>query len=92
MKAILADTYNLYIVNSKNTRFPREYKNHKIIWNMREVLLAIWEGNLTELVLPELGTPGYDYEGFIEDMVKQGQVKNRPKLKYYKLNIVKKKF
>ena len=90
MKAIVADVYTFYVQNSRNTRFPTEFKNHKIIWNMREALLELWKGTVTELVIPELGTPGYDFPSFIEDMVKVGQIKRRPKLKYYQLNIVKK--
>lgn len=90
MKAIIADTYTFYIHNSRNTRFPKEYRNHKIIWNMREALLEIWKGEITELVIPELGTPGYDFPNFVQDMMEIGQIKSRPKFKYYKLNIVKK--
>ena len=90
MKTIIADIYTFYIHNSKNTRFPKEYKNYKIIWTLRDVLFAIWEGEITELVIPELGTPGYDFEGFIDDMIKIGQIKNKPTIKYYNLNVVKK--
>ena len=90
MKTIIADTYTFYIHNSKNTRFPKEYRNHKIIWNLRDVLFAIWEGGITELVIPELGTPGYDFEGFIDDMIKIGQIKDKPAIKYYTLNVVEK--
>lgn len=90
MKTIIADTYCFYIHNSRNTQFPKEYKNHRIIWNMREALLEIWKGNITELVIPELGTPGYDFVEFISDMKKMGQIKTEPKIKYYELNIVKK--
>ena len=90
MKVIIADTYTFYIHNSRNTKFPKEYRNHKIIWNMREALLEIWKGEITELVIPELGTPGYDFRSFIEDMVTIGQIKNRPKISEYQLDIVKK--
>lgn len=90
MKAIVADTYCFYIHNSRNARFPKEFRNHKIIWNMREALLALWEGNITELAIPEEGTPGYDYPEFVDEMMKQGQIKLKPKFKYYKLNIVQK--
>lgn len=90
MKAIISDVYTFYIHNSKNTKFPVEYKNHKIIWNLREALLTIWEGDITELVLPELGTPGYDFKEFINDMVKIGQIKDKPKIKYYNLDVVRK--
>ena len=82
MKVIISDIYTFYIHNSKNTRFPKEYKNHKIIWNLREALLAIWEGEITELVIPELSTPGYDFEGFIDDMIRIGQINIKPKIKY----------
>ena len=91
MKAIIADTFTFYIHNSRNTQFPKEFRNHKIIWNMREALLTIWEGTITELVIPELGTPGYDFPGFIEDMINIGQIKERPIIKWYKLNIISKK-
>jgi len=90
MKFIIADTYCFYIHNSRNTQFPKEFKNHKIIWNMREALLELWDGEVTELVIPELGTPGYDFLSFSKDMVKMGQIKTEPKIKYYSLNIVKK--
>lgn len=88
MKAIVADTYTFYVQNSKNTKFPKKFRNYKIIWNMREALLAIWQGELTEIVLPELGTPGYNFEEFITDMVNIKQIKKAPLVKYYKLNIV----
>ena len=90
MKTIIADTYCFYIHNSRNTQFPKEFKNHKIIWNLREVLLEIWKGNITELVIPKLGTPGYDFPNFIKEMAKIGQIQTEPKIKYYELNIIKK--
>ena len=90
MKVIIADTYCFYIHNSRNTRFPKQFKNYRIIWNMREALLSLWEGNVTEVVIPELGTPGYDFPSFIESMKKLGQIKAEPIIKYYELNIVKK--
>lgn len=90
MKAIIGDIYTFYIHNSKNTRFPKEFRNYKIIWNLREALLAIWQGEITDLAIPQLGTPGYDFEGFIDDMINMGQIENKPKIKYYTLNIVKK--
>jgi hypothetical protein len=90
MKVIIADTYCFYIHNSRNTRFPKQFKNYRIIWNMREALLTLWEGNITEVVIPKLGTPGYDFPSFIESMKKMGQIKTEPTIKYYELNIVKK--
>ena len=90
MKVIVADVYAFNIYNSNNTVFPKEYKNHKIIWNMREVLLEIWDGKITELVIPELGTPGYDFPNFVQSMIEIGQVKTKPNFKYYKLNIKRK--
>ena len=90
MKVIVADTYSFYICNSKNTQFPKEYSKHKIIWNLRSVLLELWEGKVTEVVLPELGTPGYDFPDFIEKMLNIGQIKRKPNIKYYKLDINKK--
>lgn len=91
MKAIVADTYSFYLYNSKNTRFPKEYKSHKIIWDMRETLLALWGGYITELVVPELGTPGYNFEEFADSMVEIGQIEKKPNFKYYQLNVVEKK-
>ena len=90
MKAIIADIYTFYIHNSRNTQFPKEYRNHKIIWNMREALLEIWAGTLTELVIPEAGTPGYDFPSFVQDMIEIGQITIRPKFKYYNLKVLKK--
>jgi hypothetical protein len=90
MKLIVADIYTFYIHNSKNVSFPKRYKNYKIIWNLREALLALWEGNIKELALPRLGTPGYDFEGFIDDLQKIGQIKNKPLIKYYELEVAKK--
>jgi len=90
MKAIIADTYTFYVNNSKDVSFPKRFRSHKIIWNLREALLAIWEGNLTEIALPKLGTPGYNFEEFIDDMVKIGQIKNKPKLCYYELEVASK--
>jgi len=57
---------------------------------MREALLEIWNGNITDLAIPELGTPGYDFPKFIKAMVEIGQLKTEPKIRYYNLNIVKK--
>ena len=90
MKTIIADTYDLYVHNSKNTVFPKKYRSYKIIWNMREALLELWAGKITVLAIPELGTPGYDFEGFIEDMASIGQIENKPKIEYYKFEIVRK--
>ena len=90
MKAIIADTYCFGIHNSRNTQFPKKYKGHKIIWDMRGALVEIWYGNLTELVIPELGTPGYDFPEFIKKMKEIGQIKTEPEIKYYSLNIVRK--
>jgi hypothetical protein len=88
MKAIVADVHSFYLYNSKNTRFPKEFRNHKIIWNMREALLALWEGNITELAIPELGTPGYDFPEFVDQLHEIGQIAKKPNFKYYKLNIL----
>lgn len=89
MKVIVADTCVFYTNNSKNTKFPKEFKNHRIIWNMRNALLELWQGKISELVLPELGTPGYDYVEFIDNLVNIGQLKNKPIIKYYQMNVVK---
>ena len=90
MKAIVADIYTFYVNNSKDVSFPKRFRGHKIIWNLREALLAIWEGNLTEIALPKLGTPGYDFEEFIDNMIKIGQVKDKPKIRYYELEVASK--
>ena len=90
MRVIVADTYCFYIHNSRNTQFPKQFRNYKIIWNMREALLELWKGNITEIAIPELGTPGYDFPNFIQDMMEIGQIKSKPKIKYYNLNIIKK--
>lgn len=88
MKTIVADIYTFYI--NKNASFPKKYRNFKIIWNLREVLFALWEGKITEIALPKLGTPGYNYESFIEDMVKIGQINQKPKIYYYELETTRK--
>ena len=90
MKAIVADTYTFYIHNSRNTQFPKQFRGHKIIWNMREALLEIWKGDVTELAIPELGTPGYDFPDFIKKMKEMGQIETEPKIRYYNVNIVRK--
>jgi len=90
MKIIVADIYTFYIHNSRDLSFPKRFRNYKIIWNLREALLALWEGNVHELALPEKGTPGYDYNEFIDNMVKIGQIKKKPKVKYYNLEIARK--
>jgi hypothetical protein len=90
MKAIIADTYTFYVNNSKDVSFPKRFRSYKIIWNLREALLAIWEGKLTEVALPKLGTPGYNFEEFMEDMVKIGQIKDKPKIYYYELEVASK--
>lgn len=90
MKAIVADTYTFYIHNSRDVSFPKRYRSHKIFWDLRDVLFAIWDNEITELVIPKLGTPGYDFEEFISSMLKIGQLKTKPKIKYYELEIAKK--
>jgi hypothetical protein len=87
MKIIIADIYTFYVVNSKNTKFPKEYKSYKIIWNMRDALIELWGGRVTEVALPKLGLPGYDFLEFINNMEKIGQIKKKPKIKYYDLEI-----
>ena len=57
---------------------------------MREALLELWKGTITEIAIPELGTPGYDFPEFIKAMKEIGQIKVEPKIKYYELNIVQK--
>ena len=90
MKTVVADIYTFYINASKDVSFPKRFRNYKIIWDLREALLAIWQGEITEIALPELGTPGYDFEEFIDNMVKIGQIKNKPKIHYYNLEIASK--
>ena len=90
MKTIVADIYTFYVHNSKDVSFPKRYKNYKIIWNMRDALIALWEGEITEIALPKLGTPGYNFEEFIDDMVRIGQMKEKPKIRYYELEVASK--
>lgn len=90
MKVIIADTYMFYIHNSKNTRFPKKYRNYKILWNMRDALFELWSGKIKEIVIPKLGTPGYDFVEFIDCLVTIGQIKEKPKVSYYELDITKK--
>jgi hypothetical protein len=90
MKAIVADIYTFYIHNSRNTMFPKRFQNYKIIWSMREALLALWEGSITHLAIPELGTPGYDFPDFVDKLIESGQLKEKPKFEYYQLNITRK--
>ena len=66
MKVLVADIYDLYVHKSRDVKFPLAYKQYKIIWNMREVLMEIWKGNITHLAVPELGTPGYDFPKFVQ--------------------------
>lgn len=90
MKTIVADIHTFYANNTKDVSFPKRYRNYKIIWDWRETLLAIWEGNITEIVLPKLGTPGYDFVEFIDQMVEIGQLKTKPKIRYYELEVARK--
>lgn len=90
MKAIVADVYAFYLVNSRRVKFPKKYNKHHIIWDMRQALLEIWKGELTELVIPQQGTPGYDFVDFIDKLHKTGQIKKKPQIKYYEPNIVEK--
>lgn len=90
MKVIVADIYTFYIHNSKDVSFPKKYRSYRIIWNLREALLTLWEGKVTELVLPKAKTPGYDFKEFINNMVEIGQIKDKPKVKYYELEIARK--
>ena len=88
MKAIVADVYTLYNYNA--AQFPKKYRGYKIIWNLRDALFEIWDGKLTEIVLPKEGTPGYDFEDFINKMVEIQQINKAPKIKYYELSVPKK--
>lgn len=90
MKVIIADTYTFYIHNSKDVLFPKKYRNYKIVWDLREALLALWEGKITKLAIPKLGLPGYDYIEFIENMFKIGQIKEKPEVEYYELELTEK--
>ena len=85
MKVLIADIYDLYVHKSRDVKFPLIYKHYKIIWNMRDVLIEIWRGNITHLVIPELGTPGYDFPEFAQIMLEMGQIKKLPEFKYYKV-------
>ena len=90
MKAIVADIYTFYTVNSRNTRFPKKFRNHHIIWDLRQALLELWKGEITELVLPKLGTPGYDLPEYIDNLIKSGQITKKPTIKYYEFEIIQK--
>jgi len=90
MKIIIADIYTFYIHNSKDVLFPKKYKNYKIIWDLREALLTLWEGKITSLAVPKSGLPGYDYIEFIDNMFKIEQIKQKPKVEYYELELTKK--
>ncbi len=54
---------------------------------MRQALLELWTGNIKEVAIPKLGTPGYDFEEFIDNMVEIGQIKTKPKVKWYELRL-----
>lgn len=90
MKVIVADIYTFYVNNSKDVSFPKRFRGYKILWDFREALLTVWEGNLTEIALPKLGTPGYNFEEFIDNMIKIGQIKDKPKIRYYELEVASK--
>lgn len=90
MNIIVADTYTFYIHNSRDIKFPRKYRSFKIVWDLRQALLELWTGEVKELALPKLGTPGYDFEEFISNMMKIGQIESKPKISWYELNIAKK--
>ena len=90
MKAIVADTYTFYIHSSRNVSFPKNFRSYKILWDLRDTLFAIWDNEITELALPKLGTPGYDFEEFIDNLIKIGQLESKPKIKYYELEIAEK--
>jgi len=90
MKIIAADIYELLVVNSRYAKFPKEFRSYKIVWNMRDVLFELWSGEVTDIAIPEKGTPGYDFPNFVQDMMQIGQIKSRPNFKYYNLNIIKK--
>ena len=91
MNIIIADTYAFYIHNSKSVKFPKEFSNHKIIWDMRQALLELWTGKIKEVAIPKLGTPGYDFEDFINKMKEIGQISEPPKIKWYELTVDDKK-
>ena len=87
MKAVVVDTYSLYVC--KKAKIPKRFRDYEVIWNFREVLLELWKGEIKVLAIPELGTPGYDFPNFAQDMMEIGQIKSRPKFEYYKMNIYK---
>lgn len=90
MKVIVADVYSFLTNNPRNVRFPAKYKNYKILWDLRLTLFELWEGKVTHLALPKLGTPGYDFIEFIDKLHKLGQIKNKPKIEYYEPKIKQK--
>ena len=66
MKILVHDIYEFY---AKNVSFHEKHKDHKVYSNLREVLLEIWTGEVTSLILPEKGTPGYNFEEFIDNII-----------------------
>ncbi len=91
MKIVIADIYSFNIHTSKKVLIPKRFKGYEIIWNFREALLELWKGNVTVLAMPELGTPGYDFPNFVQDMMEIGQIKSRPQFEYYKVIIQEEK-
>jgi len=87
MKVIVGDRYIFYV--AQKAKIPKKFRNYKVIWNLREVLLALWEGDITVLALPKDGTPGYDFPNFVQDMMQIGQIKSRPKFEYYQMTVYK---
>jgi len=83
MKAIIADKYEM-MVNPKAT-FPAYYKDYVPIWHLRDALYEIWQGEITTLAIPEQNLPGYNFEEFIEKLVKIGQLKSAPKIEHYNM-------
>lgn len=72
MKILIPDIYGLY--NNKNIKFPKKFKDFTIIWNLREALLLIANGDITDIAIPKEKLPGYDFGEFIDELFCNKQI------------------
>ena len=83
MNLVIVDTYEMNLFNAK---LPRKFsRGYQVAWDLREALLILWEGKVKKLAIPKGPLPGYDYEEFIEQLMKQKQIKQKPKIQYYSM-------
>lgn len=82
MKAIVLDAYQLKFDPYKKIDYPKKYKNYIKIVDFRDALLAIWQGKLEEIAIPQI-IPGYNFNEYIDELYKMGQLKTKPKVEYY---------